>query len=504
MKSDVVLDLENAGWPSLLVDSSGTVLRGNERASQLFKTSEQPMPAHLKEIWASENETTLEHFLAGLATPASASSSIKLKTFEGKPGSFSVAICPVEHEGKKNYLLQLLPELAPSAMRSTDAGISLKQKLDCALQLTRSVSLDFNNALTGILGHTTHILSKMEPAHPWRNSLLEVQKAASRAAEIANDLGTFSHQEKEVRTQATGNLNAVLQRCWQSFQENPPAEQPVQWTMQLERSLFTANFDEGKMQQAFMRILENAIQALRAPGRITIQTRNLELSEATQDRNVRLSAGAYVCAELTDNGCGIEPEVLPKIFEPFFTTKKGTTHRGLGLAWVYGIVTNHGGGVAVSSQPNVGTSVRVYLPAERRIVANDVASTKDLKGTETILIVDDEEVLLSMTHTILTSYGYKVLTAISGQKGLEQIKQHAEAIDLVITDMAMPSMGGREFVEKAHAIEPGLRIICTSGYVRPSVAAENERFYLQKPFTTQELLVKIKDVLMLETSSASQ
>src|SRR5205085_3490585 len=119
---------------------------------------------------------------------------------------------------------------------------------------------------------------------------------------------------------------------------------------------------------------------------------NLELSEATQDRNVRLSAGAYVCAELTDNGCGIEPEVLPKIFEPFFTTKKGTNHRGLGLAWVYGIVTNHGGGVAVSSQPNVGTSVRVYIPAEKRVVGEHHPRADQLNGNETILLVGDEDV----------------------------------------------------------------------------------------------------------------
>ena len=152
------------------------------------------------------------------------------------------------------------------------------------------------------------------------------------------------------------------------FQQNAGPE-PVEWTLQLDRKLFAAKFDEAKMQQAFMKILENALQALRDRGRITVQTRNIELAEATQDRNVQLAAGAYVCVEISDNGCGIEPEVLPRVFEPFFTTKRGASHRGLGLAWVYGIVTNHGGGVAISSQPGVGTSVRVYLPAEKRLRA---------------------------------------------------------------------------------------------------------------------------------------
>ena len=149
------------------------------------------------------------------------------------------------------------------------------------------------------------------------------------------------------------------------FQQNAGPE-PVAWTLQLDRKLFAAKFDEAKMQQAFMKIIENALQALRERGRVTVQTRNIELAEPTQDRNVQLAAGAYVCVEISDNGCGIEPDVLPRVFEPFFTTKRGANHRGLGLAWVYGIVTNHGGGVAISSQPGAGTSVRVYLPAEKQ------------------------------------------------------------------------------------------------------------------------------------------
>src|SRR5439155_5413550 len=125
------------------------------------------------------------------------------------------------------------------------------------------------------------------------------------------------------------------------------------------------------------------------------QTRNVLLEQATPARNVRLVAGAYVCAEISDTGAGIDPEVLPRIFEPFFTTKRGTNHRGLGLAWVYGIVTNHGGGVAVSSQPGVGTAVRVYLPAEKSLIRDEDPGVKDLSGNQTILIVDDEDLVLT-------------------------------------------------------------------------------------------------------------
>jgi hypothetical protein len=328
---------------------------------------------------------------------------------------------------------------------------------------------------------------------------MEVEKSASKAAEIANDLGTFSRQEKETRAQTAGNLNLLLQRSVQIFQQNAGAE-PVTWTLQLDRKLFTAKFDEPKMQQAFTKIIENALQALGERGRVTVVTRNLELAEPTQDRNAQLAAGAYVCVEISDNGCGIEPDVLARVFEPFFTTKRRADHRGLGLAWVYGIVTNHGGGVAISSQPGVGTSVRVYLPAEKRIVRDQDVASDDLSGNQTILMVDDEDLLLTMGKTILSEYGYRVLTANGGQKALEVLSHKDTPVDLVITDLVMPAMSGRELVEQIRQHSPATRIICTSGYVGPA-GQEDDGAYLQKPFTSQELLLKVKQALKPEASS---
>jgi two-component system, cell cycle sensor histidine kinase and response regulator CckA len=410
--------------------------------------------------------------------------------------SFLTGVCSFAQDGAKYFVLQLLPEGGGPAAgaglgRGAETGIWHKQKLDCALQLARTVSLDFNNALTSILGHTSLLLSRLEPNHPWRGSLIEVEKSAARAAEIASDLGSFSRQDKEVRTQAAGNLNLLLQRTVEYFQQKPGTADPVAWGLQLERRLFAAKFDEAKMQQVFMKVFENALEALAGTGRVGVQTRNLELTQATQDRNVQLAAGAYVCAEITDNGSGIDPEVLPRIFEPFFTTKRNSNHRGLGLAWVYGIVTNHGGGVAVSSEPGVGTSVRVYLPAERRVVKDNGLAGDDLGGNATILMVDDEDLLLTMGQTILSSYGYRVLTANSGQKALELLSRTEGGVDLVITDLVMPSMGGRELVEHIRRLVPDQRILCTSGYVWPS-SPEEDTAYLQKPFTSQELLLKVK------------
>ena len=286
----------------------------------------------------------------------------------------------------------------------------------------------------------------------------------------------------------------VVNRCVEVFHNEKTAK--IVWKTQLERELFSARFDEAKVQQALTKILENSVEAIgEKDGQVFVQTRNVDLAEATQDRNVRLAAGTYVCIEIGDSGPGIEAEMLPRIFEPFFTTK-GAGHRGLGLALVYGIVTNHSGGVAVSSQPGAGTSVRVYLPAEKQFVAQGRGTDEDLHGSETILVVDDEGMLLTMAETILSEYGYCVVTANSAQKALSVLASEHVQIDLIITDMVMPAMGGRELIERIRQKTPGARILCTSGYAR--LADKQAGIpYLQKPFTSHELLAKVKQVLAI-------
>ena len=290
-----------------------------------------------------------------------------------------------------------------------------------------------------------------------------------------------------------GNLNAVAGRCVEFFRNAHGTK--ITWNTQLEKNLFSARFDEAKVQQALTKILENAADAVGTEGRgqVSITTRNVELTEATQDRNVRLAAGIYVCVEIADNGQGIEASVLPRIFDPFFTTK-GKSHRGLGLALVYGIVSNHGGGVAVSSQPNMGTSARVYLPAEKSFIHEGMSTAEALHGTGTILVVDDESLILTMGETILAEFGYKVLTANGGQKALAILSRDDVKVDLIITDLVMPGMGGRELVERVRQLAPQMKILCMSGYLMPT-DKQTGTAYLQKPFSTVELLAKVKFAL---------
>jgi len=492
MKPEVMFLLENANWPALLVDAASTILRANQAAVKLFGSTLEGGSPLLSAIWSPENGVAAEEFLARWERSPAPIMPLKFRIKGGAATAHTTSICSLTGATEKLFLLQLLPEPIPGDGKSpaTDAHAH-KQKLDCALQLARSVALDFNNALTSILGYTSLLLGKAEANHPWRKVLLEVEKSAAKAAEIANDLAAFSRQEKESSRQSAGNLNTVLQRCVEAFQNSHP--EPVAWKLQFERRLSSVKFDEAKIQQAFMRVLENAVESLITDGRVAVQTRNVELAEATQDRNTKLAAGSYVCVEIQDNGRGIGPEELPRIFEPFFTTKK-PPHRGLGLAWVYGIITNHGGGVAVSGQPGTGTSVRIYLPAEKGIVEDSTEFTEGLTGNQTILMVDDEDLLLTMGEMILSEYGYVVSTANSGQKALEIISKAGKPFDLLVTDLVMPVMSGRELVEHVRQVSPETRILCTSGYVWP--ANQQEHFaYLQKPFTTQDLLQKVKQLL---------
>jgi two-component system cell cycle sensor histidine kinase/response regulator CckA len=507
MKPEVVFGLEHAAWPALLVNAGGAVLMFNDAAKSVFGAALDGNPAQLAPLWSPANGSAAADFLAQWEKSRLPQMELKFRAADGIEKKFSTAIARLASDGGKWYVLQLLPlpeTPAPARLvesqtefRNATGDAALKQKLECVLQLARTVSLDFNNALTGVLAHTSLLLGKAEPDHPWRRSLLEVEKSAARAAEIASELALFSRQEKETRRAPAGNLNAVVGRCLDFFRN---ASGPrLAWRLTQERILFEARYDEAKVQQALTKVFENAVESFgpKDAGQISVETRNVELTQATQDRNVRLAVGTYVCLEISDNGSGIEETALPRIFEPFFTTKR-PPHRGLGLALVYGIITNHGGGVAISSQVGKGTSARVYLPAEKTFVHESLTAYKELHGTGTILVVDDESLLLTMAETILSDFGYQVLTANNGEKALQVLAQPGTRINLVITDLVMPGMGGRELIERIRQQGLEMPILSTSGYVQPDDKPAHAG-YLQKPFTSTDLLRKVKAALATAT-----
>jgi len=499
---DDIFVLGAATWPALLVDASACVRRANAAAIEVFGSKVHGDSVPLTNIWTNENGVEPPAFLQKVNAARAFSAPLKLRGKGLALSSFNASVCLIERNSTPFYLFQLFPEAQGNGVArpadskgSVEINLAQKQKLDCALQLTRTVALDFNNTLTAILGHATHVLGSAEMNSPWRTSLMEIEKAAERAAEVANQLAAFSSEQKDAFAQTTGNINNLLRRTVELFQT--PQHNALAWALQFESKIFTVNYDEAKMQQAFVKILENAVQAVPPDGRITVSTRNLELSAPTQDRTAHLMPGAYVCVEVSDTGCGMEPAVLPRVFEPFFTTKYG--HRGLGLAWVYGIVTNHGGGVSISSQLGQGTSVRVYLPAVKKVVEEKIITDDELKGKETVLVVDDEEMVLTMSEMVLKSRGYRVLTAGTGEKALKVFADTKSLIDLMITDMVMPKMNGRELIEKVRVISPNTRIVCATACSR-SMVIEKQLDFLSKPFSAHQLLLKTREALTAQVA----
>lgn len=503
MSSDIVFGLESAAWPALLVDPRGVVVRANSSALSVFGEPLKAAAPPLSSVWSPENTEKAEQFLTRWEAAPLPTARLKFLAGGGVT-DFQTSICAFNREGRKWFVFQLLPASAPppapvpqsapppqpnavQADNGPDTSLN-KQKLDAALQLARAVSLDFNNALTSVLGHTSLLLTKAEPGHPWRHSLMEVEKSAARAAEISNELDVLSDEEKQAHRAPPGNLNDVVMRCVDFFRNNHSDK--ISWDVKLEQELFATRFDEAKLQQGLTKVLENAVEAVSNGGEIRVQTRNVELAQPAQDRGVRLAAGAHACIEVSDNGAGIEAAHLSRVFEPFFTTKKAP-HRGLGLALLYGIVSSHGGGVAVSSQPGAGASVRIYLPAEKQAAGRSAATEENLHGIESILVVDDESLLLTMAETILVEYGYKVLTATSGQKAMALLARDDVKVDLLVTDLVMPAMGGRELIERVRELGPGMKVLCTSGVVL-STEQQMGLTYLQKPFSCRDLLFKAR------------
>lgn len=490
--ADSVSPLEQAPWPVLQVDSRGVIRRANRAAVQYFGPEIEKGSAALKSLFPDANAAAAEALLAAMAQSTPVVHCLKLRSKEGLAAPFSARLCSWDQGREKVWLVQLLsesPAARPPREPSADTSLIHKQKLDCALQLARTVATDFNNALTTILGYTSLVLAKTGTENPWRQAMMEIEKAAERAAEIAHQLGSFTHSEKSQPERAPANLNAVLRRVVDLFRQ--PAKSKTDWTLELEERLYAARFDEAKVQQAFIKLVENALEACGQNGRIHIYSRNVEHAEPFQDGSVQLEAGCYVAVDITDDGPGIPNDVLPRVFEPFFTTKAG--HRGLGLTWVYGVITNHRGGVTITSQPRQGTTVRVYLPADRRVVKERHAGPAEPRGHQTILMVDDEESLLGLGQAILSAYGYQVLTANSGPKALELLAAKHGGIDLVITDLVMPQMSGRELLEQIRALAPDLPVLCASGYVHPQ--SNHQENYLAKPFTAQELVWRVQQML---------
>jgi PAS domain S-box-containing protein len=372
------------------------------------------------------------------------------------------------------------------------------QKMEAIGRLAGGIAHDFNNLLTVINGYGDLLSNQIRPGDPSRELLAEILKSAERATHLTRQLLAFSR--KQVLQPQVVNLNALLSELRKLMV--PLIREDIHLTFVPGSDLDLVKIDPAQFEQAIINLVVNARDAMPDGGRLLIETRNIDL-EADDVRHRRdVRPGGYVLVAVTDSGQGIDPSTKTRIFEPFFTTKNPGQGTGLGLAMVYGFVTQSGGHVEVYSEVDHGTTFKVYLPRAEGGTAATASATAALKvprGTETVLLVEDEDAVRNLSKFVLVSNGYSVLEARHGEEALTVAQQHEGAIQLLITDVVMPGMSGRQLAHTLRQLRPATRVLFMSGYTGESVLHDNvsnaNLAFLQKPFSPIGLARKVREVL---------
>jgi two-component system, cell cycle sensor histidine kinase and response regulator CckA len=373
------------------------------------------------------------------------------------------------------------------------------QKMEAVGRLSGGVAHDFNNLLGVMIGYAEFLQERMEPSNALRGSVDEILKAGKRAAALTRQLLAFSRQQvldpKVLDLNfVVGDMEKLLRRL---------IGEDVRLATILSPGLGRVKADQGQLEQVLLNLAVNARDAMPQGGKLIIETENMEMDDEFVRRYpYPVKAGPYVCLKVTDTGTGMDPETKARAFEPFFTTKEKGKGTGLGLSTVYGVVKQSGGYIDIESSLGVGTKFKIYLPrVEEPLTVERTAfdPTASHEGTETILLAEDETSLRKLTRDTLELCGYKVLAASDGVEALKMSEAHSGSIDLVLTDVVMPEMGGRALVQELLNRRPDIKVVFMSGYAgqgigTPGPIAPNSLF-LAKPFTREMLTRKIREIL---------
>jgi CheY-like chemotaxis protein len=337
----------------------------------------------------------------------------------------------------------------------------------------------------------------LEPGSSMRAYADEVLKSGERAASLTRQLLAFSRRQDfsprglDLNT-LVGNTENMLHRL---------IGEDIELVTVLAVGLGLVRADPGQIEQVVFNLAVNARDAMPNGGNLTLETANVELDETYAHGHIPVKSGSYVMLAITDTGCGMDPPTQAHIFEPFFTTKEPGKGTGLGLATVYGIVKQHGGNIWVYSEPGQGTAFKIYLPRVEMAVAKVEerrAGARDLRGSETILVAEDDRAVRSLVVRLLRSMGYWVLEASRVEEALLVCLRHKGPVHLLLTDVVMPKMSGRDLLEHIRPLRPDIRVLFTSGYTEEALhrrELERDAAFLQKPFTEESLARKVRDVL---------
>jgi len=428
------------------------------------------------------------------------------------------------HQGATDYVLkQRLGRLVPSvqralrelddraerkraeeALRQSEKQFRQSQKMEAVGRLAGGIAHDFNNLLTVIMGYSQVLLTELGPQHPLRGKIEETLKAGERAATLIRQLLTFSSKQSldpkilSLNTAVT-SLESLLRRL---------IGEDIQLVSKLDPTNGRLHADQAQLEQVLVNLIVNARDAMPKGGTLTIETAQVELTRSPVYHLTPLPPGPYVRLAVSDTGCGMDRKTQSHIFEPFFTTKGEGKGSGLGLSTVFGIVTQCGGAIDVTSRVGHGTRFDLYFPS----VESDILTTvptqplgQPQRGTETILLVEDEPSVRTLVRDELRKLGYRVLEAKNGVEACLLATQQAGSLHLLLTDVVMPGMGGRELAQHLSVIKPDLRTLFISGYMDDvgimAGQEEGTSSFLQKPFTPEVLARAVRNLLDAGTPS---
>jgi two-component system cell cycle sensor histidine kinase/response regulator CckA len=378
------------------------------------------------------------------------------------------------------------------------AQLTQAQKMESVGRLAGGVAHDFNNILTSILGHTELAMMNSSPSDRIYADLKAIEKSALRSAELVRQLLAFAR--RQTVAPKVLNLNDRVTGMLKMLQRMIGEDIDLVWMQAAD--LWSIRIDPSQIDQLLANLCINARDAIAGIGKVTIETENTMFDEAYCAVNKGFLCGAYVMLAVSDKGCGMSADVIEHLFEPFFTTKEVGKGTGLGLATVFGIVKQNEGFINVYSEPDKGTTFKIYLPrfyGEAIELTSENILEKPRGNGETILLVEDEAAILVVGKAMLEELGYKVLAVNTPGEALRQFKAHVAEIHLLITDVVMPEMNGRDLARSMDEIKPGLKCLFTSGYTANVIAhhgvLDDGVNFLQKPFSTNDLAFKVHEVL---------
>ena len=409
-----------------------------------------------------------------------------------------------EETGKPLFIEGTVADISGSKKTMADlarveAQLMQSQKMEALGNLAGGVAHDFNNLLQIISGFVQLLMLKRIPSDPDYRYLHEVNQASGRAAELIRRMLTFSRkvQAEKVRL----NLNQVVEDALRLLERAIPKMISLRTVLAPDLAIIPA--DSTQMEQVIMNLANNAVQAMADVGTLTIETENFPVPTRYINTYLELDPGDYVLMKVTDTGHGMDEATRQRIFEPFFTTKALGRGTGLGLSSVYGIITGHSGKIICYSEPEVGTTFKIFLPVMKDEANLKLHTDQDITpvrgGTETILLVDDEERLLAIAGDILQQYGYTTRTAASGEEAIDVYHDHGAEIDLILMDLGMPGMGGKKCLALLREMDPTVKVIIASGYGSSDITKYPHQFgaaaFLHKPYRLDILTKTVREVL---------